>query len=438
MCTCNNDRFCIECIDVHIRGKEFAAHRILPIGEVEMFENLQHDSDIQARCQAIDSFKDNVPTLLKQIEEAGDLVKASLARRREELVTMIDEIMHKREAELSLKLMEASNYFTQVTTDLEHWKSESKLNPVLPVCRMIERLVSVENSASIEFFGIVEGRAAGKIKEEIEDVLSDSFQLFHFGRPRGIYYFKPNSSDIKRFDADTEELLPCYVKNPVEFKDRMAWCELPDGSVVISGGWFNRVWSPEAYRFFPTRSQIEKIGSLQRGRSSHCSVYCSDRVYVLGGVTTAGQTATCEGLNMTDLIWSLTVDMAKPKSMFTAAVFDNKIYALGDTEIEVYDPSTNTFTSFPKPFENPAISLLVPRSTYLIAFRDDEITGVDVKSKVLYSISTIEQLDWWTPTQTVSKGDFIYMLLSSSNSIVKFNQTNRSLTEVGKLNMRRT
>jgi hypothetical protein len=437
MCTCNDQLFCLDCIDLHVRGKEFTSHRILPIGEVERLQIHQQDSARQYRAEVIESFQAQVPKLNESLLLVGEEIKETLARRREELVSMIDDAVRRREIDLANKLSEATRYFTRLSEDAECWKNTESLNMNLQVCQVIDRLQSSEDLDSVGFIGRISGKATAQLKEEIEDTLSDSIQLFQLGRPRYLYYFKAGTSDIKRFDVDTYELLPCYVKAPVEFKDRMAWCEIPDGTVIITGGWLNRTWSAEAYRLTSARSQIEKITSMLRPRSSHCSVYCCEKVIVLGGVTDSGQTASCEILDLGDMTWRRGADMAKAKSLFTAAAFKDKVYVLGDTEIEVYDPSTNIFSVFRTPFPNPAISLLVPKANNLLAFRDNQLSGINVTNEETYSIAHIVQQDWWSPTQAVVKGPEIYMMLSATNSIVKFSYFTRSVTEVCKLNARR-
>jgi hypothetical protein len=437
MCCCNDQRFCLECIDSHVRGKEFISHRIIPIGEAERPLIQRRDSVRQNRAQVIESFQAEVPKLLGSLKSVGEEIKETLARRREELVTMIDEAIRRRELDLTNKLHEATSYFTQLRDDVELWKTPESLNINLQVCQVIDRLQTTEGLDSAGFIGRVSGKATAQLKDEIEDTLSDSIQLFQLGRPRYLYYFKAGTCDIKRFDVDTYETLPCYVKAPVEFKDRMAWCEVPDGTVIITGGWFNRTWSAEAYRLTPARSQLEKINSMLKARSSHCSVYCYKKVIVLGGVTDSGQTASCEVLDLGEMNWSIGADMAKAKSLFTATAFKDKVYVLGDTEIEVYDPYSNTFSVFPSPFPNPAISLLFPKTNNLYALRDEQLTLINVTDGTTHSIAQITQQDWWSPTQAVVKGDDIFMLLSATNSIVKFSYFPRTVTEVCKLNARR-
>jgi WD40 repeat protein len=133
---------------------------------------------------------------------------------------------------------------------------------------------------------------------------------------------------------------------------------LPDGNVLIAGGFREEgtaeiaiasaeIYSPETNTFTPT-------GDLNEARSGHTATVLPDgKVLIVGGWGVRQRTATAELYDPQTGTFTVTASMLGPRAGMTATLLqDGRVLIAGGDSArnsfqwvaEIYDPGTNTFT----------------------------------------------------------------------------------------------
>ncbi len=214
-----------------------------------------------------------------------------------------------------------------------------------------------------------------------------------------------------------------------------------DGKVVyVLGGLTGIAARPldVAYAYDPIRNVWDMLGSLNDFRGDAAAAYLKDRLYVLGGTTTAGTDTVFEyydserkgwnglasaptarrghalvaldgslyalggrfgstkDISKTEAYaegeWKTLADMPAARNSFGAVVQDGKIYAIGGTSkagllasIDVFDPKKNTWSSFP-------LSVPHPRSGLGVEAYKNRVYVIGGGMSKWYSVSDVNEV----------------------------------------------
>ena len=130
----------------------------------------------------------------------------------------------------------------------------------------------------------------------------------------------------------------------------------------------------------PPNSWVQKA-SMPTNRSTFGAAAINGIIYAIGGSTgpeligpntySDVTTNVTEAYNPATNTWTEKAQMPIPLSNFGVAVYQNKIYCIGQNQNEVYDPSTNTWeTKTPMPAESSQLQAnVVNNKIYLIGGR---------------------------------------------------------------------
>ena len=140
---------------------------------------------------------------------------------------------------------------------------------------------------------------------------------------------------------------------PSEFRFMHAAAPLPDGRVLVTGGWYNFTELAEAWD--PATGTFEPAGSLIAIRARHTMTTLEDgRVLVVGGPggpESEGFTAAAELWDPASETFTPAGVLATGRAMHTATLLDDgRVLVIGGTDgngavaaAEAWDPATGTF-----------------------------------------------------------------------------------------------
>jgi hypothetical protein len=147
---------------------------------------------------------------------------------------------------------------------------------------------------------------------------------------------KPQNSDTVSFfccEGDTNKLhrmnlltgvKSCHKVPNYLFKYNCCWSELPDASLLITGGGDPEV--SEASRFDSLREYAHfSLPPMHTARAAHATVYHSQYLYVLGG----WGLSECERYNCTESRWEVLPALPVGGDGMCALELENCVYALG-------------------------------------------------------------------------------------------------------------
>ena len=128
--------------------------------------------------------------------------------------------------------------------------------------------------------------------------------------------------------------------------------------------------------------------SMHDARSSLGVASLNGKIYAIGGVTANGVTDANEEYDPSTDTWILRMPMPIPSSGFGIAVYQDKIYCIGETANQVYDPATDSWeTKTPMPTPRSSLkATVVDGKIYLMGgyVPDDSDFG--------YSISALNEV----------------------------------------------
>lgn len=214
------------------------------------------------------------------------------------------------------------------------------------------------------------------------------------------------------------------------FKDFAAWCELPSGEVVYSGGWHNDIYSNEVVIYTPMLSQIQYAPRMYMGRSQHSLTYHDGYVYCFGGATFADETNCCERWRLGSNSWEVISSMKTAKSRLSSCSMGNKIYIAGDLEVECYDPYTDTFETLPVSLDFGGIPCLIPKNNSILIMRNNSLYEYEIEGKVSFKVSPINGLEWWSPCTPVWRGGNFYIIINDERAVYRYNFPAKQLKQV--------
>lgn len=125
-----------------------------------------------------------------------------------------------------------------------------------------------------------------------------------------------------------------------------------DGRLVyVIGGFVGLSRQPvdQAWSYDPAAREWRELPKLGDFRGAAAATYLDGKIYVMGGVTDAGVTASVEAYSPVGDKWTEMPPMAQARQDFAAFVLDGKIFAAGGRDsgadatdtVEAYDPRTN-------------------------------------------------------------------------------------------------
>ncbi|TWT99043.1 Kelch repeat-containing protein [Neorhodopirellula pilleata] len=144
-----------------------------------------------------------------------------------------------------------------------------------------------------------------------------------------------------------------------------------NGSLIRLGGFTAKnepdtehdLWSQDSVvRFDPAKREWNELPALPEPRSSFDAAMVEDTIYVIGGWQMAGEAdtvwhSTAWSLNLADTspTWQALPEPPFQRRALSAATVDGKVYAIGGmqatggatTQVDVYDPSSRTWTTGP-------------------------------------------------------------------------------------------
>ena len=132
---------------------------------------------------------------------------------------------------------------------------------------------------------------------------------------------------------------------------------LPDGSVLVAGGWTKRGLSRTAERYDPDDGAFHAVGQLVTARGAPTATRLRDgRILIVGGTGGAGPLRTAELYLPATRAFEATGSLAAPRQAHTAVrLRDGRVLVVGGSNgggvlasTELYDPRTGRFTPGPR------------------------------------------------------------------------------------------
>lgn len=129
---------------------------------------------------------------------------------------------------------------------------------------------------------------------------------------------------------------------------------LPDGKVLVAGGYDLASDLPSAEIYDPARETWADAAPMPRARGGHTATVLSDgRVLLVGGYTLAGWLSTCVIYDPVSGTWSPTGDLNEARDTHTAELLhDGRVLVAGGegsggpilASTEIYDPATGQWS----------------------------------------------------------------------------------------------
>lgn len=262
----------------------------------------------------------------------------------------------------------------------------------------------------------------------------DTSNLPVFQPSRFIFSVKNSTKELVSYDADLETIRTYDLSKSLKYNFiYSASCLLPDGQVMISGGY--SPYQEDTYRI--DISQVPplciKLGNLNTLRSRGKLVYHQGSVYMLGGTIFFGDSSNkAERIGLNETKWTEIPDMREPRYDFGVYVELDRIYLIGgreNTTIEYYDISLKSFYILP--------DIIVPLGGVICAVVDDLIYAVGHERWTVYSKEfkqlKSENADIKHPScfsDVIVKSSKIVYISSNTASVFSFDATTHTLTQV--------
>lgn len=153
-----------------------------------------------------------------------------------------------------------------------------------------------------------------------------------------------NTKSLMHYDIDADIVLEYDLRESITHKFQYsATCILPDGKVLIAGGYRNDgVYHGNTYRvdILSTPASIIKLSNLRIPRGYAKLALHMNYVYILGGKLESHYPNAAEMIRIDGNEWSLLAKMNERRFDFGVYAGDNRIYCIGgyyNTSIEYYD-----------------------------------------------------------------------------------------------------
>ncbi|OMJ91468.1 hypothetical protein SteCoe_5952 [Stentor coeruleus] len=236
------------------------------------------------------------------------------------------------------------------------------------------------------------------------------------------------SNSIFRFVAFTDNIL-CYnyksrtqslISVPGEkFFPKSSWCLTEDDKLLFSGG-FDGIARNTTILYNLNTLKQEKTVNMIYPRHCHSLVSCGKYVYAFGGIN-GKILKDCEKFSLNHKEWKKIGTMIVGRESFGSCVHSNKIYICGGSgieSIETYTPSSNKFTLLMLRLPSPGKCCLFSYDSYIYILQKEKIHRIEVPKLSLQTLSTIENLEWWSPCEALVATDTSY--ISLENEFIKF------------------
>jgi hypothetical protein len=190
-----------------------------------------------------------------------------------------------------------------------------------------------------------EGRCLEQISQEVQVALevlklflpqdspeTDDYHIPAEKRPSNrlqfIYCCKFGTDQLLRTNLLTGEQ-SYHQLHDFRFYGLCRWRELPDGSLVITGGYEDTIGVKEAVKIDTLREcAVCSLPPMHTARYSHAAEYHSQYLYVLGGYNGSYLTE-CERYVCSQSRWEVLPGLPVACCAMSAVVLDNSLYALG-------------------------------------------------------------------------------------------------------------
>ena len=431
ICRTDLKKFCENCVDIHLKDEGFgvASHQIATIDVFQVVEEEEFHQHTALKSEIINTLKDKAKQVRDNLESFKEKAVALLHERKDAIIERVHTIVLKQEYKLALQSSRIEGSLAQLEEELQKWVPlrenlpDSQLKPIMKVCE------SAEDVKNLSFLHIT-SPVCDVLGESLDQALEINLSSQPKGRSTSLYYFKPRTNKVFEFDAALEEMRTKMLNTSFVFKDFAAWCELPSGEVVYSGGWNNDIYSNEVVIYTPMLSQIQYAPRMHMGRSQHSLTYHDGYVYCFGGATFTDETNCCERWRLGSTSWDVMSSMKTAKSRLSSCSMGNKIYIAGDTEVECYDPATDTFETLPVKLEFGGIPCLISKNDSILIMRNNSLYEYEIESKVSFKVSPINGLEWWSPCTPVWRGSNFYILLNDERAVYRYNFPTKQLKQV--------
>jgi N-acetylneuraminic acid mutarotase len=166
-------------------------------------------------------------------------------------------------------------------------------------------------------------------------------------------WFQFKSNGICFYDFNTKKWIPGINANNHQFLGYFRTAQLPDGSMLITGGSDGTDIIFNTVLLYHVDGRITAKQNMKLPRRAHCCIYNNGGVYVFGGVNNKGFLQDCERYNLQTGTWSDLDRMTKKRTLTSCCNFNSdSIFVFGgysDDEkkeldlIERFDIKTNKF-----------------------------------------------------------------------------------------------
>jgi hypothetical protein len=174
-----------------------------------------------------------------------------------------------------------------------------------------------------------------------------------------------------------------------QFTDGCRWCELPGGSLLITGGGGVPAVR-DVVKIDPLREYAAfSLPSMHTARRCHSPVYHSQYVYVLGGESSYKGLSECERYVCAESRWEVLAAMPVACWSMSAIELHNSLYALGGYNGSYLD-TVQKFSLESLTWQLMQLKLPLATSVFPCFKKSTEVYLVIDKTQTLYSFTPLE------------------------------------------------
>ena len=413
-----NALFCDDCVDTHINLFD-AEHTII---NYQLYLE-QNESKIHER-------KSTMKTITVGLRER--LVEANIEvdNQHAEIISLInskkEELHQQIDAFYDAKIEEISGELNSARITLESMLTDLSLQE-------LAKYFSPEDCEKMLFLEEISPQISKDLEASLRNELGYNLEIYPSGKQLPLYSFKSNSSLLFQYDILSEEEATMNIKN-FECKTYAGWC-LAESNIIYTGGWKQGYSSYEAFEINTRKWSIEHLPNLLTPRHQHAAIYLSGTVYIFGGASQKGLTRTCEKWRKTTASWENLSQLKSPKTQMSVCVVGTHIYISSDSEIERYEPDSDTFTILPIIFESKLLSVIVAMEESILLFRGGEVSHLEITpSPIIFRTATIEVVDLWSSTSPILKSNKIYFIMDNTRIVYCYDIIEKTLELLADLN----
>lgn len=266
----------------------------------------------------------------------------------------------------------------------------------------------------------------------IVDLRQPEIPIDQLETDRYIYIPKQDTRILLSYDSETDEIKEHKLNFMIDYNFAdTSTCLLPDGCVLITGGFFNN-YSGSTYRFNPYTGKCVSLKKLKYPRGG-IHLYLHGRyVYAFGGYFNKSYSKHAERIEWCGETWETLPEMKRFRACFGSFYSDQKLYLIGgekQNSVEYYDFRDNKFTLLS--------NVTVREGGNFVGVLNDKvyIINKDIKilSKDLHLIENTKDfysIEFSVFSNTITQGDSIIFYCKKNERIYYYDDETEELEEL--------